>query len=102
MHIGFSNPPLQKDTEIQNSESTINPCEISSSISTLPNKEDILSMNVPEIYDALDDSDSNHSQDTEVDDSQHASIDQSIVSPYDINRAVQLKKTVCLTDIQLF
>ena len=97
-----SNPPLQKNTEIQNAESTINPCEISSSISTLPNEEEILFINVPEPYDALDDSDSNHSQDAEVDDSQYASIDQSIVSPYDISRAVQLKKTRCLTDIEKF
>ena len=31
------------------------------SISTLPNEQEILSMNVAEPYDALDDSDSNHS-----------------------------------------
>ena len=102
-----SNSALQKDTEFQNAESAINLCEISPSISTLPNEEETLSVNVAEPYDALDDSDSNHSsiecgRDAEVDDSQHASIDQSIVSPYDISRAVQLKKTRCLTDIEKF
>ena len=104
---------MEIDTQIQNAESTMIPYEIPSPDATLPYEEKTLedtSTNVndiPEFDDALDNSDSNHSsiecgEDAEVEDPQHACIDESTISTYDISRAVQLKKMRCLTDIEKF
>ena len=98
---------MQAGTEFQDAESTISPSHVSSSVSAVPNEKEKISETA--FDDALVD-DSDHSStecildDPEVNDRQHASTDQSTTSTsaYDISRAVQLKKSRCLSDAEKF